>query len=408
MLFLLPLGAFASCPAGLKLSNVPISTALPYCVKWESSSLGGCQVACPGVCVEFPIDGTKGPMETTGSECKLGGGDGGGDGGDPGGGDGGGPWDPLGTLFKQVQSPISVGGENQEMTTSGLRQLDSDFRLFANANFTQNKQMGATFTTFSRDLMGVTDALKTQISNNELSGKTQFEMLTSLVKTQETLQYLTNCVTNPKNNDCDFDGQPDGGDSDDKPFSLSVAMKDIQSSVDQISDYTWHSRNTLRTISADIVKANAAQSDTLGRINSNLFAVVDLLQAGQASGGAGVDYSQMPGSTQSPLHVEKATYTSTLCTGDIKCIFDLGQINKKYDESKEELKNAYKGIKDEVADIFKFNLSGSGSAPKCFDMFSMGGKSYSVCPQVDGYWEILAAIMMFIFYFVALMIVVRR
>lgn len=267
LLFLLPLGAFASCPAGLKLSNVPISTALPYCVKWESSSLGGCQVACPGVCVEFPIDGTKGPMETTGSECKLGGGDGGGDGGDPGGGDGGGPWDPLGTLFKQVQSPISVGGENQEMTTSGLRQLDSDFRLFANANFTQNKQMGATFTTFSRDLMEVTDALRTQISNNESSGKTEFEMLTSLVKTQETLQYLTNCVTNPKNNDCDHDGQPDGGDSDDKPFSISVAMKDMQSSVDQISDYTWHSRNSLRTISADIVKANSAQSDTLGRIN---------------------------------------------------------------------------------------------------------------------------------------------
>ena len=85
LLFLVPLGAFASCPAGLKLSNVPISTTLPYCVKWESSTLGGCEVACPGVCVEFPNEGTKGPIETTGSECKLGGG---GDGGGPGGGDG--------------------------------------------------------------------------------------------------------------------------------------------------------------------------------------------------------------------------------------------------------------------------------------------------------------------------------
>ncbi|MGY3931882.1 hypothetical protein ACW5WU_13550 [Aeromonas encheleia] len=136
--------------------------------------------------------------------------------------------------------------------------------------------------------------------------------------------------------------------------------------------------------------------------------MVDLLQAGQASGGAGVDYSQMPGSAQNPLQVAKADYESTLCSGDVKYFFDQGQINKKYDESKEELKNAYKGIKEEVADIFKFNLSGSGAAPKCFDMFSMGGKSYSVCPQVDGYWEILAAIMIFIFYFVALMIVVRR
>ena len=304
-----------------------------------------------------------------------------------------------------------MGGENQEMTTSGLRQLDSDFRLFANANFTQNKQMGATFTTFSRDLMEVTDALRTQISNNELSGKTEFEMLMSLVKTQETLQYLTNCVTNPKNNDCDFDGQPDGGDSDDKPFSLSVAMKDMQSSVDQISDYTWHSRNTLRTISADIVKANSAQSDTLGRINSNLFAVVDLLQAAQNSGGsgsAGIDYSKMPGTSDNPLQVAKAKYDSKLCSGGTECFFDQGKINKQYDESKDKLKAAYQDVKTEVSEIFKFQFSGSASAPKCFDMFSLFGKSYSVCPDADGYWETLAAIMMFIFYFIALMIVTRR
>lgn len=62
LLFLLPLGAFASCPAGLHLQNVPIGTAMPYCVKWESSSLGGCEVGCSGVCVETPATGTMGPI----------------------------------------------------------------------------------------------------------------------------------------------------------------------------------------------------------------------------------------------------------------------------------------------------------------------------------------------------------
>ena len=277
----------------------------------------------------------------------------------------------------------------------------------------QNKQMGATFTTFSRDLMEVTHALRTQISNNELAGKTEFEMLTSLVKTQETLQYLTNCVTNPKNNDCDFDGQPDGqpdgGDSDDKPFSLSVAMKDMQSSVDQISDYTWHSRNTLRTISADIVKANSAQSDTLGRINSNLFAVVDLLQAAQNSGGsgsAGIDYSKMPGSGDNPLKVSEGDYQSS-CKGE-GCFFDVAAMSKLYEQKQGELKSKFQEVRKESEELFKYNLSGSAETPKCFDLFSYNGRSYSVCPDTGEFWAMLAGIMMFIFYFVAFMILARR
>ncbi|TNI34653.1 hypothetical protein CF131_06145 [Aeromonas dhakensis] len=61
-----------------------------------------------------------------------------------------------------------------------------------------------------------------------------------------------------------------------------------------------------------------------------------------------------------------------------------------------------------MADIFRYNFSGSAAVPKCFDMFSMFGRAYSVCPDAGGYWEMLAAILMFIFYFIALMIVAKR
>lgn len=61
-----------------------------------------------------------------------------------------------------------------------------------------------------------------------------------------------------------------------------------------------------------------------------------------------------------------------------------------------------------MTDIFRYNFSGSAAIPKCFDMFSLFGRSYSVCPNAEGYWEMMAAIMMFVFYFVALMIVAKR
>ncbi len=61
-----------------------------------------------------------------------------------------------------------------------------------------------------------------------------------------------------------------------------------------------------------------------------------------------------------------------------------------------------------MAEIFRFDFYGSASVPKCFDMFSVFGDDYQVCPNVDGYWELLVALMLFIFYFVAFMIVAKR
>lgn len=48
-----------------------MATPLPVCLKFEGSQLGGCLVACNGVCVELPLANTKGPVETTGTACSI-------------------------------------------------------------------------------------------------------------------------------------------------------------------------------------------------------------------------------------------------------------------------------------------------------------------------------------------------
>lgn len=416
LLFLLPLGALASCPAGLKLSNVPISTALPYCVKWESSSLGGCEVACPGVCVEIPGANTKGPIETTGSECKLGGGsDGGGDGdGGTGGGDA-----PYDYPFKNQISPIGVGGAYQEGTTAALKQIDSDLRWFAIKNYEQGKGMLATFDGFSQNLREVTDALRTQISNNEESGKIELMVYENLNRQENILQQLTNCVVNPKGNNCEHLGGGGGdGSSSGDVASIKAMMQyamsnwgSMDGNTQAINSSIGYMNGQVGSMNGVLQSMNGMQSSLLGQMTGDLAAIKGMMQENQGSGGTGgpgIDYSQMPGSSGNPLHVAGAEYESKLCQGDAKCFFDLGTINQRYDEQREALKSQYKAIQADISETFKFHFNGSAAAPKCFDMFSLFGKSYSVCPDSGGYWESLAAIMMFIFYFVALMIVARR
>ncbi len=437
LLFLVPLGAFASCPAGLKLSSVPISTELPYCVKWETSTLGGCEVACPGVCVEVPASGTKGPIETTGGECTLGGGGSGETGGgDNGGGNTGGA--PYYYPFKDQISPIGVGGHDQEATTAALKQIDEDLRWTAIKLYGQGEESLATFKDFGRDLRKVTDALTTQINSSEQVGLINNQMLSTLNRSEDALRELTNCVVNPLANGCGhLTGSSSGavstadlsaikGDVASLKAMQQSAMSTLGSIGGNTSSMSSNIGNMLGAIgslqgSVNSVNSNiSSQSGYLSQMNDNLYGIKYMLQdglkngwgnSGGGQGGSGdfnIDYSQMPGSGSNPLHVAGSEYNSTLCSGDASCAFDLEQITKKYDEEKEALKSQYLAIKGEMADIFRFDFYGSASVPKCFDMFSLFGNDYQVCPNVGGYWEILLALMLFIFYFIAFMIVAKR
>ncbi|MFM5880897.1 hypothetical protein ACET7V_15920 [Aeromonas sanarellii] len=403
LLFLWPLGALASCPAGIQLSNVPISTALPYCVKWESSTLGGCAVDCKGVCVEFPANGTKGPMETTGGECELGG-------GDPGGGDTGGA--PYYYPFKNQISPINVGGHDQEATTAALKQIDEDLRWTAIKMYGQGEESLATFKDFSRDLTKVTDALTIQSNNAEESGKTQLAIWQTLSRSEDSLLRLTNCVTNPSNNDCGHlvnSGGSGGGSSSNDVEAIKKMMESAMSYWGRTANYADTINYTLARASGDI----GTTANTLKSINSNHSNLLSQM-TGSLAGIKGMmeadlsNRANAPGTAKNPLHVAESKYESTLCQDGDNCAFNLGKINKQYDDKKAELKDKYKAIKDEIAEIFKFQFSGSASVPKCFDMYSFAGKPYSICPDVGAYWELLAAVMMFIFYFIALMMLAKR
>lgn len=397
---------------------------MPYCVKWESSTLGGCQVVCPGVCVETPSTGTMGPIQSNGVECTVGTGTGG-DGGDTGGGDNGGGntgGAPYYYPFKDQISPIGVGGHDQEATTAALKQIDEDLRWTAIKLYGQGEESLATFKDFGRDLRKVTDALTTQINGSEQVGLINNQMLSTLNRSEDALRELTNCVVNPLANGCGhLTGSSSGAVSTADLSAIKGMMQTAMGwwggtpgNLTSISGQLTGISNSVAPMFPMLEHFNKQQTSLQTQMAGDLAAIKNALESGQGSGGSGnegstdIDYSQMPGSGSNPLHVAGTEYNSTLCSGDASCAFDLEQITKVYGEHKEALKSQYLSIKNEMTDIFKYQFYGSASVPKCFDMFSIFGKDYQVCPDSDGYWEFLAALMMFIFYFTAFIILTRR
>ncbi|MNC19042.1 hypothetical protein D3C75_669670 [compost metagenome] len=250
-------------------------------------------------------------------------------------------------------------------------------------------------------------------------------MLSTLNRSEDWIQELTLCITRPLDYNCGHLAGSGGGEgsSSGDVAAIKSMMQSSMSTMGSISGNTGSMDSNLRNMSgklgaidSTLRTMNSTNSSQLGDMQGSLAAIRGMTQQalnsgwGNSGGGSdfNIDYSEMPGSAKNPMHVAKSDYDSKLCVNDISCEFDLGQITKKYDDSKESLKNAYLSIKDQMSEMFKYEFYGSASAPKCFDMFSLFGKSYQVCPDADGYWETLAAIMMFIFYFIALMIVARR
>ncbi len=106
------------------------------------------------------------------------------------------------------------------------------------------------------------------------------------------------------------------------------------------------------------------------------------------------------------MSVAGSAYKSS-CNGE-NCYFDVPGMEKKLEETRKALSDKYDDIAKETKEVFSFNLSGAADPLKCLDLFSYQGKSFEVCPPSQDYWQTLAAMMMFIFYFIALMVIFKR
>lgn len=210
--------------------------------------------------------------------------------------------------------------------------------------------------------------------------------------------------------------------------SLKGMTQSYMSTIGSMSGDTQTMASNLRRMSGDIgsmtsylSSLNSVTSSQLGSISGNLNALVSMNTKALRSGwgpsggssgdgtvGSGIDYSQMPGSSSNPLFVGEASYQSQKCLDGAGCFFDLPTINKKLDEANKALTSQYQAISEEVKNIFSFSLTGSADPMECLDLFSFHGGEYTVCPPSGDYWQTLAALMMFIFYFIALMIIFKR
>ncbi|MEE1952236.1 hypothetical protein ACTG2T_20380 [Aeromonas sp. 75A] len=164
----------------------------------------------------------------------------------------------------------------------------------------------------------------------------------------------------------------------------------------------------LSTIETASLQQNEILGDILGATRDQKGVLEGIASALDNGGGdgKGVDYTKMPGSDSNPLAVKRAQYDTKCEGGD--CFFDIAAIQKKLDDANKAISDKYKNIGDEVKEMFDFQLSGSAGIIECFDFFTYGGKDYRVCPPAKEYWDIIAALMMFIFYFIAFAIVFKR
>ena len=411
--------AVAGCPVGVQLGNVTMATPLPICLKFEGSELGGCEVDCNGVCVELPLANTKGPVETTGTACVVsdtGGGDGDSGGGGTGGGgslDGWIDFDPVigdstGTSVSAAIAKLNknLGGAFRQVI-EGTKQDSSNINLIAHSAESVAADMKSSL--YYLDRLS-TDAFNTSTGVSNLLGSSN-----------QANEYLSSISSK-------LDGIASGGSSGGtSPFDVDMARALVQNSY-SINSNVSSIHNSLSPLSGQLSGVLSMQGELIGtvkgvggNISSALSEIsnnrpwggrefsllMDKLDGlGDGSGGQGVDYSKMPGSSDNPLSVGGGSYSSA-CSG-ANCFFDVPAIEKKLADSNKLLTDKYGSISDDVKEVFSFNLTGSADPLECLELFTHQGKEYTVCPPSGDYWKTLAALMMFIFYFIALMVIFKR
>ncbi|HEH9428799.1 TPA: hypothetical protein SIA32_004101 [Aeromonas sobria] len=406
LLLFFPSLAFAigGCPVGVPLGMVTIATRLPVCLKFESSEFGGCLVDCKNVCVELPLANTKGPVETTGTSCNYsdngsGNGDSDGSGNTPDQGNSGtkpiNGWLDFAPVIGDATG-TSVSGSVAKLNKNlgvALRQVvdsvshdTSNLNLIAHSAESLARDMKASI--FRLDRMS-DDISYTKTSTDAILG--------GVYKTNEHLQ----SIISKMDSSGDSGNAGTGSTIDQKLLfenlvsirgNLSTSneklnqLNSVYSAISNLNQPTYQTAHFTKQI-----------SDTLDKMSSS---------SGNDSGGSSIDYSKMPGTEDNPMSVKSSSYTSA-CAGE-DCFFDVAGIQKQLDAANDSLKEKYSDIGNEVKEVFNFQFSGSAGVIDCFDLFSYAGKEYRVCPPSKDYWQTLAALMMFIFYFMALMLIFKR
>ncbi|EKP0318202.1 hypothetical protein JFQ90_003469 [Aeromonas veronii] len=461
LLLLFPSAAFAiaGCPVGVQLGNVTVATNLPVCLKFESSQLGGCIVDCKGVCVELPLANKKGPVETTGAACdwtqnSSGNGDSDGSGNTPaeGGssGNGGLPknWDffnpvlgdatgtsvsaTIAKLNKNLGQHIGAFSENTDKIYQRVNELTGDSRRIVNASEAAqqylkeiseyNRVAGHKRDGFELYLSRMEPLLK-EISINtantgSASGGIPSSVASDVAGISAMMGASLNMMSSIQGNTNGLNNKLDDISGNTKATSyfakdMKDSLKNIERSLggggsgSDSGSSAWTSSDIASLVESAGTTANQSEQQTYVLQDMRTALEIMAEKAGNGSGdGSGVDYSKMPGSGGNPLSVKEGKYSSA-CSGN-DCFFDVAAIQKKLDEANKAISDKYKDIGDEVRDIFDFQLSGSAGVIECFDFFTYGGKDYRVCPPAKEYWNIIAALMMFIFYFIAFAIVFKR
>lgn len=460
LLLLFPSLAFAiaGCPVGVQLGNVTIATRLPVCLKFDSSQLGGCEVNCKGVCVELPLANTKGPVETTGTACNYtdngsGNGDSDGSGNTPDEGNnsenGGLPknWDffnpvvgdatgtsvsaSIAKLNKNLGKNIGALTQYNDMLYQRVNGISGDTSRIVNATEAAqqslkeiaeyNRVAGHKLEGFELYLSRMEPLLK-EISINtantgSASGATgtgshiskDFE--DKLFGTLDSMRYgsLNNIdfkMSDVKGHLAGIEGALGRNGMAGNVYAMRQMMEQMSSGSSGGGSTGGGSTGGQTGGSGQSEQYLKDMSESIGYMAEDVLSIRKALDGSGNGSGDGIDYSQMPGSGTNPLTVGAAHYNSACAGGD--CFFDVAAIQKKLDDANKAITDKYKDIGEEVKDIFDFKLSGSAGIMECFELFTYGGKDYRVCPPAKEYWDIIAALMMFIFYFIAFAIVFKR
>lgn len=458
LLLLFPSLAFAiaGCPVGVQLGNVTIATRLPVCLKFDSSQLGGCEVNCKGVCVELPLANTKGPVETTGTACNYtengsGNGDSDGSGNTPDEGTAGtkpiAGWldfepvigDATGTSVSGAVAKLNKNlGLALRQVVDGNKQDSGNINSIAHSAESLSrdmkealyhiKQSSSELSHVNGNLGGVAAALSAtrdylqsiDVKMNNLGsasgatgtgGNLSKEFEDKLFGTLDSMRYgsLNNIdfkMSDVKRHLAGIEGALGANGMAGNIYAMRQMMEQMSSGSSGGGSTGGGSTGGQTGGSGQSEQYLKDMSESIGYMAEDVLSIRKALDGSGNGSGDGIDYSQMPGSGTNPLTVGAAHYNSACAGGD--CFFDVAAIQKKLDDANKAISDKYKDIGDEVKEMFDFNLSGSAGIIECFDFFTYGGKDYRVCPPAKEYWDIIAALMMFIFYFIAFAIVFKR